>query len=99
MIKVKSIIATLLCAGCILSLASCSDRVQGVDRPGGKTAMVLTEESSDFKLEITEDEYDYYYLNFLAEGIGTEEAKEKISKLEKEIADIELIIERKKNEK
>lgn len=77
MIKVKSIIATLLCAGCILSLASCSDRVQGVDRPGGKTAMVLTEESSDFKLEITEDEYDYYYLNFLAEGIGTEEAKEK----------------------
>ncbi|MBQ3101132.1 MAG: peptidylprolyl isomerase [Clostridia bacterium] len=77
MIRVKRIIAALLCAVCVLTFASCSDRVQGVDRPGGKTAVVLTEESSDFKLEITEEEYDYYYLNFLAEGIGSEDAKEK----------------------
>lgn len=65
----------MLAAGCILLFAACSQRVQGVDRPEGKIALELTEKDSDFKLEVTKAEYDYYYLNFLGEGIGADEAE------------------------
>lgn len=76
MIKVKNILAAGLAAVCAFSLASCSSKLQGVERPSGKAAVTLTHEESDFKLDVTQKEYDYYYLNFLAEGIGVDKAKE-----------------------
>ncbi len=77
MIKVKNIVAALLAAACVVSFASCAKKVQGVERPSGDAALELTQVNSDFKLKITKAEYDYYYLNFLAEGVGAEEASEK----------------------
>ncbi len=77
MIKVKIIVAAALAAACVVSFASCTKHVQGVDRPSGDAALELTQVNSDFKLKITQSEYDYYYLNFLAEGIGAEEAADK----------------------
>lgn len=77
MIKVKRILAALLAAICLVSLISCSSKIQGVERPSGKTALKLAHGSTDFEMDVTDDEYDYYYLNFLAEGIGADAASEK----------------------
>ena len=69
--------AAALAAVCVFSFASCSSKLQGVERPSGKAAVTLTHKESGLKLDVTQKEYDYYYLNFLAEGIGADKATEK----------------------
>lgn len=77
MIKVKNIVAAALAAACVVSFSSCGEKLQGVDRPSGETALEMSYAEGDFEFKVTKAEYDYYYLNFLAEGAGAEQASEK----------------------
>lgn len=76
MIKVKVIVAAALAAACLISFCSCGSRTQGVERVNGDTVLELKHTESDFSISFSDTEYDYYYLNFLAEGIGADEAAE-----------------------
>ena len=77
MIKVKAFTAAALAAACLISFSSCTSKVQGVERPTGDAAFELKHAETDFSLEVTKEEYDYYFNNYLAEGVGADEAEKK----------------------
>lgn len=77
MIRVKAFTAAALAAACLISFASCAKKVQGVERPDGEVMLELKHTETGFTYEVIKGEYEYYYNNYLAEGVGAEEAEEK----------------------
>lgn len=77
MIKVKAYTAAALAAACLLCFSSCADKQQGVERLSGEPVLEITRADDELAYEVTGAEYDYYYNNYLAEGIGAEQAAQK----------------------